>query len=81
MPKIEAWSNFPQLLREHLILRMRDRSISIAHLNQLRLWIESNPEVPNGKWYKEFDSFTLCGEGPYPKTFLVSGQSALGDKL
>ena len=74
MPKIELWSNFPSALRQHLIERMRDRSITLADLNQLRLWIESDPEVPDDEWYKDFGSFKLCGEGRYPKTFLLAGQ-------
>ncbi len=36
---------------------MRDRAISIADLNQLRLWVENTPEVPEGDWYKDFGSF------------------------
>jgi hypothetical protein len=60
---------------------MRDRSITLADLNQLRLWIESDPEVPEENWYKDFGSFKLCGERQYPKTFLLPGQSALGKKL
>jgi len=48
MPKIENWGNLPVGMRQHLIDRMRDRAISIADLNELRLWIESKPEVPNG---------------------------------
>lgn len=51
MPKIERWDNLPPNIRNHLVDRMRDRSISIADLNQLRLWIESQPEVPEGDWY------------------------------
>jgi len=31
-----------------LIDGMRDRAISIADLNQLGVWIESTPEVPEG---------------------------------
>jgi len=50
-------------------------------LNQLRLWIESNPEVPENEWYKDFGSFKLCGQGQYPKTFLLQGRSARGTKL
>lgn len=46
MPKIERWENFPEGVRQHLIDRMRDRAISIADLNQLRLWVETKPEVP-----------------------------------
>ena len=61
--------------------RMRDRSITLADLNQLRLWIESDPEVPDDEWYKDFGSFKLCREGRYPKTFLPPGQPARGTKL
>lgn len=81
MPKIERWDNFPQGVRRHLIERMRDRSISIADLNQLRVWIESQPEVPAGDWYKDFGTFKICGRGPIPKTFLLRGQSGKGEAL
>jgi hypothetical protein len=37
MPKIEQWVKFPEGLRRHLIERMRDRSITLEDLNQLRL--------------------------------------------
>ena len=56
-------------------------NISFEDLNHLRLWMESQPDVPDGPWYKEFDSFKLCGEGKYPKTFLLPGQLAKGHKL
>lgn len=81
MPKIEIWAHFPPPIRRHLIERMHDRSISLDDLNRLRLWIESGPEVPEGKWYKDFGSFKLCGEGPYPKTFLLANQPAEGTSL
>jgi hypothetical protein len=81
VPLIESWSRFPPALRDHLVQRLRDRNISIEDLNQLRLWIESRPEVPDGSWYKDFGSFKLCGEGKYPKTFLLPGQAARGRKL
>ena len=81
MPKIETWDRLPPAIRQHLIDRMRDRSISIGDLNQLRVWIELNPLVPEGEWYKDFGSFKICGEGPYPKTFLLRGQPARGEEL
>ena len=81
MPRIDTWSRLPQAVRDHLAERMRDRNISIDDLNQLRLWIETKPEVPEGKWYKDFGSFKLCGEGKLPKTFLLKGQAATGDRL
>ena len=81
MPKIKKWGKLPAAVRQHLAERMRDRAINIADLNQLRLWIESQPEVPEGDWYKDFGSFKICGRGKLPKTFLVSGQAATGRAL
>lgn len=81
MPQIENWSRLPQAVRDHLIERMRDRKISLDDLNQLRLWIETKPNVPEGPWYKDFGSFKLCGEGTLPKTFLLAGQVAKGRKV
>jgi hypothetical protein len=43
--------------------------------------MESKPNVPEGQWYKDFGSFKFCGEGRYPKTFLLSGQAAKGREL
>ena len=81
MPKITAWRDFPPSIRSHLIERMHDRRISLEDLNRLRVWIESDPEVPEGPWFKDFGSFKLCGEGSYPKTFLLAGQPAHGTSL
>ena len=81
MPRIENWSILPVGIRQHLIDRMRDREICIADLNHLRLRIGSKPDVPEGDWYKDFGSFTICGRGPFPKTFLLRGQAAKGDSL
>lgn len=81
MPRIQTWDSLPPAIRRHLIDRMRDRGITVQDLNELRRWIESSPEVPEGEWYRDFGSFKLCGEGSLPKTFLLAGQVALGEKL
>ena len=81
MPRIERWDNLPPNARRHLVERMRDRAISIADLNQLRLWIDSRPEVPEGDWYRDFGSFKICGKGSFPKTLLLRGQAATGQAL
>lgn len=81
MPRIAAWYEMPIGIRNHLIERMRERKISLDDLNRLRLWLEAKPEVPEAEWYKDFGSFKLCGEGKYPKTFLLAGQIATGEKL
>jgi hypothetical protein len=81
MPRIESWDNLPANVRQHLIDRMHERTISIADLNQLRLWITAQPEVPDGDWYKDSGSFKICGRGSYPKTFLLRSQAAKGKAL
>ena len=81
MPQIESWPRIPAALRDHLIDRMRDRNISLDDLNRLRRWLETGPNVPTGPWFKDFGSFKLCGQGKYPKTFLLAGQIATGAKL
>ncbi|HEY7574411.1 MAG TPA: hypothetical protein VIB08_04565 [Thermoanaerobaculia bacterium] len=80
MPKIQ-WTELPVALRDHLFERLRERRISADDLFQLKLWRESEPEAPDGPWYKDFGSFKLCGEGRFPKTFLLRGQAAKGRKL
>jgi len=57
----------PPGIRQHLIDRMHDRNIGLDDLNRLRLWIKSQPEVPDGDWFNDFGSFKLCGKGEYPK--------------
>jgi hypothetical protein len=81
VPQIETWSRLPAPVRDHLVERMRDRYIGLADLNRLRIWIESRPTVPEGPWYKDFGSFKLCGEGSFPKTFLLPTQAPKGEKL
>ena len=81
MATIETWDRFPPALQRHLLERLRDRAITVSDLAQLRQWIELCPTVPAGPWYKDFGSFKLCGEGAFPKTFLLPGQPAQGKRL
>jgi hypothetical protein len=80
MPRIQ-WTDLPAALRDHLFDRLRDRKITAADLFQLKLWRESDPEAPEGLWYKDIGSFKICGAGKDPKTFLLRGQPAKGQKL
>lgn len=80
MPKIQ-WADLPPALRDHLFDRLRERRITATDLWRLKLWRESEPDAPAGPWFKDFGSFKICGEGQYPKTFLLSGQSAKGERL
>ena len=80
MPRIE-WKGLPLALRQHLFDRLRERQISVDDLYELKIWRESEPDAPEGLWYKDFGSFKICGEGRYPKTFLLKEQPARGKKL
>lgn len=75
MPRIR-WSGLPPALRDHLFDRLRERKITAEDLYQLKVWRESNPDAPDGLWYKDFGSFKICGDGKYPKTFLFRGPSS-----
>ncbi len=80
MPRIE-WQRLPPALRDHLFDRLRKRKITVEDLYRLKLWRESEPEAPDGPWFKDFGTFKVCGEGQDPKTFLLKGQPAKGLKL
>ena len=80
MPKVQ-WTELSSALRDHLFERLADRKITVEDLYRLKLWRESEPDAPEGTWYKDFGSFKICGEGKYPKTFLLRGQAARGKKL
>lgn len=80
MPKIQ-WTDLPPQLRQHLFDRAKERKITMEDLFALEEWRRHSPGVPNGRWYKDFGSFKLCGEGPYPKTFLLKGQPADGEEV
>ena len=80
MPRIQ-WTDLPLALRDHLFDRLREREITAEDLYRLKLWRESEPEAPDGRWFKDFGSFKLCGEGKCPKTFLLRGQVARGKEL
>jgi hypothetical protein len=71
MPRIQ-WTGLPPALRDHLFDRLRERKITADDLYQLKTWRESDPDAPDGLWYKDFGSFKICGEGKFPKTFLLA---------
>ncbi len=80
MPRIQG-TGLPPALRDRLFDRLRERKLTAEDLYQLKTWRESGPDAPDGLWYKDFGSFKTCGEGKYPKTFLLAGQPAKGQQL
>jgi len=56
---------------KHLLERFRDGRIAAGDFIELKHWLESDIDVPEGMWFKRFPNFTLAGEGEMPKTFLT----------
>lgn len=77
MPKIQ-WTGLPPALRDHLFERLRERKITAEDLYQLKLWRESEPEAPDGLWYKDFGSFKVCGEGSIRRLSCSRGKRPRG---
>jgi hypothetical protein len=78
MPKIKRP---PPYFMKHLVDRFREGRISVGDFDTLQDWLNSNPEVPPGKWYKQFPKFTLVGEVEVPKTFLTPGMVPHGTEV
>jgi hypothetical protein len=80
VPKIR-WESLPLHLKQHLVERLREREITKDDLEALRQWISTDPEVPEGPWWKNFGTFKLTRECQYPKTLLKRDQAAFGKEL
>lgn len=80
MPKVRR-AALPVALLRHLNLRVRQREISGAQLLLLARWLDTDPEVPAGKWFRRFPEMLVCGEGELIKTFLRLGQVAEGEEI
>ncbi len=55
--------NLPSALFHHLLERIQSRKIPATELERLATWLDSEPDVPEGEWYKRFSGMTVCGEG------------------
>ena len=44
-------------------------------------WLDTNPIVPSGQWFKRFPEMTICGEGELVKTVLSKDQSPFGEEV
>jgi hypothetical protein len=80
MPKLRR-QGLPPALLNHLLDRIKERRISADQLGAFADWLDSEPDVPEGKWFKQFTGMTVCGEGQLVKTFLTTGQLASGTEI
>ncbi|HAK05803.1 MAG TPA: hypothetical protein DCO65_00795, partial [Spartobacteria bacterium] len=65
----------------HLLERIKSRQISSDQLGLLADWLDTQPEVPSGKWFKRFSGMIVCGEGELVKTFLTATQAPTGKEI
>jgi hypothetical protein len=79
MPRVRR-QNVPPALFQHLLDRVQSRKIPASQLELLAKWLDAEPEVPDGQWYKRFSGLTVCGEGVI-KTFLLPGQAPKGQRV
>ena len=61
MPKVRR-QNLPPALFQHLLKRIQSRKIPATQLALLATWLDTEPDVPEGEWYKRFSGMTVCGE-------------------
>jgi hypothetical protein len=80
MPKIRR-HNLPPALFQHLLDRIRNRKLPASQLELLARWLDTEPNVPEGEWYKRFSGMVVCGEGELIETFLLPGQLARGKRV
>ncbi len=80
MPKIRR-RFLPEALLRHLAARVQERQIDAVQLRLLTQWLDTDPEVPDGPWFKRFPEMIVCGEGELVRTFLRIGQVPAGEEV
>ena len=80
MPRVRR-KDVPPALLQHLLERIQERQIDAGQLERLAEWLDSEPEVPDGPWWKRFPGMTVCGESDLVKTFLLPGQAPKGKRI
>jgi len=74
-------TNLPPALRDHLFERLRERKITTEGSLSAQSVERVGARCSGRAVVKDFGSFKICGEGQFPKTFLLRDQSAKGSKL
>ena len=80
MPRVRR-QNVPPALFQHLLDRVQSRKIPASQLELLAKWLDGEPEVPEGLWYKRFSGMTVRGDGELIKTLLLPAQVPKGERV
>ena len=70
MPKVRR-QNIPPALLHHLLDRIQSRKIPGVQLELLATWLDTEPDVPDGQWFKRFTGMTVCGVKFLPRAALL----------
>jgi hypothetical protein len=80
MPRVRR-QKVPPALFQHLLDRVQSRKIPASQLELLTKWLDSEPQVPGGTWFKRFPAMTVGGEGDLIKTLPAPGQAPKGQRI
>lgn len=80
MPKVKRMG-LPRDLMAHLLDRVFRRNLTEEELYQVLHWLETDPTVPEGKWFKRFGKITVVGEGELVKSLFTPQQTAHGTEV
>jgi|MesohylFT_1024984.scaffolds.fasta_scaffold155992_1 hypothetical protein len=80
MPKVRR-KHVPRAAIEHLARRVRERYVPVEDLQSLAQWLDTDPTVSSGRWFKRFSKIIVCGEGELVKTILEDSHSAVGSEV
>jgi len=50
-------------------------------LEEFANWLDTEPDVPEGRWFGKFSGMCVCGQGDLVKTFLIEGQIPTGTEI
>jgi hypothetical protein len=54
-------------LFNHLLDRISERQISANQLEEFANWLDTQPDVPEGRWFRKFSGMCVCGQGDLVK--------------
>jgi hypothetical protein len=80
VPKVRRLNVTPALF-QHLLDRVQERNIEASQLMLPAKWLDGEPELPTGQWYKRFSGMTVCGEGDLIKTFVLPSHAPKGKRV
>ena len=80
MPKIRR-ERLPDRLLVHLLTGVREKKISCEQLVLLARWLDAEPEVPAGKWFKNFPALRFAVKVSSLRLFCSQVRRQTGMKL